>query len=57
MGLPQALRKLKLLSRSSAHCAHSTQGDGTMSEWHHCEHGPITEEKLVRAVHILADIV
>jgi hypothetical protein len=28
-----------------------------MSEWHHREHGPITEEKLVRAVHILADIV
>jgi hypothetical protein len=28
-----------------------------MSEWHPREHGPITEEKLVRAVHILADIV
>ena len=28
-----------------------------MSEWHHREHGPLTEEKLVRAVHILADIV
>ena len=28
-----------------------------MSEWHHREHGPITEEKLVRAVLILADIV
>ncbi len=28
-----------------------------MSEWHHREHGPITEEKLVRAVHILTDIV
>jgi hypothetical protein len=28
-----------------------------MSEWHHREHGPVTEEKLVRAVHILADIV
>ena len=28
-----------------------------MSEWHHREHGPITEEKLVKAVHILADIV
>jgi hypothetical protein len=28
-----------------------------MGEWHHREHGPITEEKLVRAVHILADIV
>ena len=28
-----------------------------MSEWHHGEHGPITEEKLVRAVHILAGIV
>jgi hypothetical protein len=28
-----------------------------MTEWHHRESGPITEEKLVRAVHILADIV
>ena len=28
-----------------------------MSEWHQRDHGPITEEKLVRAVHILADIV
>ena len=28
-----------------------------MSEWHPREHGPVTEEKLVRAVHILADIV
>ncbi|MBL0407301.1 hypothetical protein JKG68_25585 [Microvirga aerilata] len=28
-----------------------------MSEWHHRERGPITEEKLVRAVHILADMV
>jgi hypothetical protein len=28
-----------------------------MSEWHPREHGPITEEKLVGAVHILADIV
>jgi hypothetical protein len=28
-----------------------------MGEWHRREHGPITEEKLVRAVHILADIV
>jgi hypothetical protein len=28
-----------------------------MSDWHPREHGPITEEKLVRAVHILADIV
>jgi hypothetical protein len=28
-----------------------------MSEWHHREYRPITEEKLVRAVHILADIV
>ena len=57
MELLQALRKLNLLSRSSAHCARSTQGHGTMSEWHHREHGPITEEKLVRAVHILAGIV
>lgn len=28
-----------------------------MSEWNQRDHGPITEEKLVRAVHILADIV
>jgi hypothetical protein len=28
-----------------------------MSKWHQRDHGPITEEKLVRAVHILADIV
>ena len=28
-----------------------------MSEWHQRDHGPVTEEKLVRAVHILADIV
>ena len=28
-----------------------------MSEWHQRDHGPITEEKLLRAVHILADIV
>jgi hypothetical protein len=28
-----------------------------MSDWYSREHGPITEEKLVRAVHILADIV
>ncbi|MBO1909492.1 hypothetical protein J4G37_32300 [Microvirga sp. 3-52] len=28
-----------------------------MTEWHHRDSGPITEEKLVRAVHILADIV
>jgi hypothetical protein len=28
-----------------------------MSEWHQRDHAPITEEKLVRAVHILADIV
>jgi hypothetical protein len=28
-----------------------------MSDWHQRDHGPITEEKLVRAVHILADIV
>jgi hypothetical protein len=28
-----------------------------MSEWHQRGHGPITEEKIVRAVHILADIV
>jgi hypothetical protein len=28
-----------------------------MSEWHQRDHGPIPEEKLVRAVHILADIV
>jgi hypothetical protein len=28
-----------------------------MSEWHQRDHDPVTEEKLVRAVHILADIV
>jgi hypothetical protein len=28
-----------------------------MSERHQCDNGPVTEEKLVRAVHILADIV
>ena len=28
-----------------------------MSEWHQRDPGPVTEEKLVRAVHILADIV
>ena len=28
-----------------------------MSESHQRDHGPVTEEKLVRAVHILADIV
>jgi hypothetical protein len=28
-----------------------------MSEWHQRDHVPMTEEKLVRAVHILADIV
>jgi hypothetical protein len=28
-----------------------------MNEWHQRDHSPITEEKLVRAVHILADIV
>ncbi|WP_201864006.1 hypothetical protein [Microvirga soli] len=28
-----------------------------MSEWHQRDHGPVTEEKLVQAVHILADIV
>ena len=28
-----------------------------MSEWHQRDHGPITEDKLVRAVHILADMV
>jgi hypothetical protein len=28
-----------------------------MGDWHDCDHGTITEEKLVRAVHILADIV
>lgn len=28
-----------------------------MMAWQHRERGPITEEKLVRAVHILADIV
>jgi hypothetical protein len=28
-----------------------------MSEWNQREHGPITEEKLVQTVHILADIV
>lgn len=28
-----------------------------MSEWHQRDYGAITEAKLVRAVHILADIV
>ena len=28
-----------------------------MTEWHSRDSDPITEEKLVRAVHILADIV
>ncbi|MBD2749825.1 hypothetical protein IC232_24405 [Microvirga sp. BT688] len=28
-----------------------------MSEWHQRDHDPVTEEQLVRAVHILADIV
>lgn len=28
-----------------------------MGEWHQRNHGSINEEKLVRAVHILADIV
>lgn len=28
-----------------------------MSEWHQRDHVRVTEEKLVRAVHILADIV
>jgi hypothetical protein len=28
-----------------------------MNEWHQRDHVPVTEEKLVRAVHILADIV
>jgi hypothetical protein len=28
-----------------------------MSKSHQRDHGPVTEEKLVRAVHILADIV
>lgn len=28
-----------------------------MSEWHRREHSPITEDALIRAVHILADIV
>jgi hypothetical protein len=28
-----------------------------MSEWHQRDHVPVTEEKLVRAVHILADIL
>ncbi|MBM1170079.1 hypothetical protein [Microvirga arabica] len=28
-----------------------------MSEWHQRDHVSMTEEKLVRAVHILADIV
>jgi len=33
------------------------KGDGTMTQWHHRDRGPITEEKLLKAVHILADIV
>ncbi|WP_134494665.1 hypothetical protein [Microvirga pakistanensis] len=28
-----------------------------MTQWHHRDRGPITEEKLLKAVHILADIV
>lgn len=28
-----------------------------MSEWHHQDRGPVTEEMLLRAVNILADIV
>ena len=28
-----------------------------MTEWHQRERGPITEDKLAKAVHILADIV
>jgi hypothetical protein len=28
-----------------------------MTKWHHRDRGPITEEKLLKAVHILADIV
>ncbi|MEZ0170986.1 hypothetical protein [Microvirga sp. TS319] len=28
-----------------------------MTEWHHRDRGPITEDKLLKAVHILADIV
>lgn len=28
-----------------------------MSEWHHQDPGPVTEEKLLKAVNILADIV
>jgi hypothetical protein len=28
-----------------------------MSEWHQRDHGPVTEEKLLKAVNILADIV
>jgi hypothetical protein len=28
-----------------------------MTKWHHRDGSPITEEKLVRAVHILADLV
>jgi len=28
-----------------------------MTEWDHRDRGPLTEEKLLKAVHILADIV
>jgi hypothetical protein len=28
-----------------------------MSEWHQRDHGPVTDEKLLKAVNILADIV
>jgi hypothetical protein len=28
-----------------------------MTEWHQRDHGPVTEEKLLKAVNILADIV
>lgn len=28
-----------------------------LTEWHHRAPGPITEEKLARAVHILADMI
>jgi hypothetical protein len=28
-----------------------------MSEWHHQDSGPLTEEKLLKAVNIMADIV
>jgi hypothetical protein len=28
-----------------------------MTAWQHCDRGPVTEEKLLRAVNVLADIV